>query len=192
MAKRASPQGRVTIRCERCEVEFSTQHNLANRTDSHRRRYCSRVCAIAAVTKAPKLTCLQCGTTVDRPKQAGGGHRNKQIYCSPACQHRSLDKGGTVHHSGYRYIHVDKQPVAEHRHVMQRVLGRALFADETVHHKDGDRLNNDPSNLELWSSRHPKGQRVDDKLAFAQDMINRYGANAVSRSEAIAGLMGCC
>lgn len=37
----------------------------------------------------------------------------------------------------------------EHRVVAEKVLGRALMPKEIVHHKDGDYLNNDPSNLEV-------------------------------------------
>jgi hypothetical protein len=37
----------------------------------------------------------------------------------------------------------------EHQVVMERVLGRTLAPGEVVHHKDRDRQNNDPSNLEL-------------------------------------------
>lgn len=47
--------------------------------------------------------------------------------------------------------------VLEHRLVMARKLGRALKRNETVHHKDGDRKNNHPDNLELWIGRQPKG-----------------------------------
>lgn len=41
--------------------------------------------------------------------------------------------------------------VRQHRLVMERVLGRYLTESEVVHHKDGDKANNHPSNLELFS-----------------------------------------
>src|SRR4030095_11407521 len=37
----------------------------------------------------------------------------------------------------------------EHRLVMERKLGRQLIPSELVHHKDENRSNNDPDNLEL-------------------------------------------
>jgi hypothetical protein len=61
-----------------------------------------------------------------------------------------------------------------HRYVMAQALGRRLLADETVHHRDGDRSNNALSNLELWSHGQPCGQRVREKLAWAREIIRRY------------------
>lgn len=42
--------------------------------------------------------------------------------------------------------------VAEHRKIMQDKIGRKLKRGEIIHHIDGDRLNNSPSNLYLCSS----------------------------------------
>ena len=57
---------------------------------------------------------------------------------------------------------------------MEQLLGRPLKKGENVHHKDGDRLNNDPSNLELWVKMQPPGQRVIDKVRFAIEVLLQY------------------
>ena len=68
-----------------------------------------------------------------------------------------------------------KEKVMEHRYVMECYLGRKLYQHENVHHKNGVRDDNRLENLELWSSYQPSGQRVEDKLAYAYEIIKLYG-----------------
>ena len=62
----------------------------------------------------------------------------------------------------------------EHRHVMERHLGRPLYPDERIHHINGDRADNRLENLELWSHAHPAGQRVADKVQWCREFLSRY------------------
>lgn len=39
----------------------------------------------------------------------------------------------------------------QHRVVAERMLGRPLFKGEIVHHKDGNKKNNDPANLAVMT-----------------------------------------
>ena len=49
----------------------------------------------------------------------------------------------------------------EHRVVAEEMLGRPLAPGEVVHHRDGDKLNNSPENLEVLPSQaaHVKQHR---------------------------------
>jgi hypothetical protein len=57
---------------------------------------------------------------------------------------------------------------------MEKHVGRPLLKEETVHHKNGITDDNRIENLELWASAHPYGQRVEDLLSFADEIIQRY------------------
>lgn len=56
--------------------------------------------------------------------------------------------------SGYIKLYLDDgKVVEEHRYIMVQFLQRELDYDEVVHHKDGNKRNNDISNLELVSRK---------------------------------------
>jgi hypothetical protein len=83
--------------------------------------------------------------------------------------------GWTVTPQGYLTRRIDGRNITQHRFVMEQHLGRALWPDENVHHINGDRQDNRIENLELWSKVQPAGQRVVDKVAYAREILARYG-----------------
>jgi len=99
-------------------------------------------------------------------------------------QNRKANWTGNEHidHNGYITIYAPKHPnttqkgyMGKHRFVMSEHLSRPLKDGETVHHKDGNRKNNKIENLELWTTNHPSGQKVSDKIDWAIKFLKEYG-----------------
>jgi len=77
--------------------------------------------------------------------------------------------------------HLGRGIVSEHRLVMESILGREMLPEENVHHLNGIRDDNRPENLELWSKSQPHGQRVEDKVAWAIELLKLYAPEQLSR-----------
>lgn len=94
---------------------------------------------------------------------------------------------GHINVYGYKIVFRKGHPnahgngkIAEHTLVMSEMLGRPLLPGENVHHKNGNRLDNRPENLELWSKVQPAGQRVEDKVIWAIDLLRLYKPEALA------------
>lgn len=91
--------------------------------------------------------------------------------------------GKTYHKSGYVMRRAPGHPrarakspyVFEHILAMEETMGRHLHPDESVHHLNGVKDDNRVENLELWVRPQPTGIRASDALAWAREMIARYG-----------------
>jgi len=124
-----------------------------------------------------------CGTHLTRRRKTGDVRSDIAV--------RRVSGTGYIHH-GYRVVPVpaeDRWLVygrtrdLEHRYVMAKMLGRPVTADESVHHRSGDRLDNRPENLELWTRFQPSGQRVADRLKAALDLVARYAPELLVGSD---------
>lgn len=82
---------------------------------------------------------------------------------------------GYVNKNGYRVVNYDGRSFLEHRLVMEQVIGRPLTDAERVHHRNGQRTDNRPENLELWVLNQCPGQRATDLVSWARQIITQYG-----------------
>src|ERR1700682_45731 len=97
--------------------------------------------------------------------------------------HKGWKGGRTIDKSGYVLVWNPDHPqanhagyVREHRLVAEEILGRFLTRDEVVHHKDGDRSNNDPENLQVFDSnadhlRHELTGRVPEWTELGRERL---------------------
>lgn len=121
-------------------------------------------CANCGIVRAiAKKGILKCSIAIYSQRWGHRGVRNPQIGST-----RKASNGYVEVWTGSRYE-------GEHRVVIEKQLGRKLIGIENVHHINGVRDDNRLENLELWSTSQPPGQRVEDKLAWAREIIELYG-----------------
>lgn len=107
------------------------------------------------------VICEACGTSLTVPFGQRG-----QRFCSNDCRlawlnarPRERASGMVARHltpkgyiRGWVWVDGEKRSVMEHRYVMEQTLGRRLEPNERVHHRNGDRADNRPENLELYAT----------------------------------------
>ena len=107
--------------------------------------------------------CFTCKQTFQpEPHNVKNGYGK---YCSQPCYWKSLRKSGHVNKDGYRIVSEQGNHYKEHRRIVEDFIGRKLDASEIIHHKDGNRLNNNISNLQIMSrSTHAKLEWKNGKM----------------------------
>lgn len=154
---------------------------------------CSRKCG--GVARAlPRGNCQRCGVPIVSKYLA-------RKFCSKRCQYAPVGCR-KVGYGGYIYIKVGNDYpgptknsgyVAEHRYIMEQQIGRLLLPREIVHHKNGQRDDNRPENLELWrikGKQDPAGVRASDyHCPGCRCSENGFGLADISKAQGVAGTL---
>ena len=115
-------------------------------------------------------------------------YRAFQTFCDKSRAPERRANLGTSAQRGYVTEYVPDHPFAtkqgmvlQHRLVMEQMIGRYLERRENVHHKNGNRKDNRPENLELWNITQPAGQRPEDKVAYALEILELYAPEKLAK-----------
>jgi len=91
--------------------------------------------------------------------------------------HPSWKGGKSSNKNGYISIRSKNKLKLEHRLIMEEFLGRELYDNERVHHKNGIKNDNRIENLELRTiTTHPCGQSIEDMKSFCVDYLKKYSS----------------
>ncbi len=153
-------------RCKKCKMDLSPEYR------SKRREY------IREYRRARKDSghygkCSNCDVNLGR----SDSKPNPSGLCKDCCRgelHPAFS-GGYSNYDGYIVYPVGNYgSTLRHRQVMEDMIGRQLYDDETVHHRNGVRDDNRPENLELWVGAPTRGIRSTDAVDWAKEIIRRY------------------
>lgn len=186
----------ITKPCDNCGKPITRQV-----WDFRAHAYCDHACYTSSANHAKStsehtkarfgdtevsLICPECATVFTRYRSQVVGR--KQTFCSTPCRSKYRREAGKkfLNQAGYVVVGVPAEhpgakkngkygQILEHRKVMQEILGRPLMGIENVHHINGVRDDNRPENLELWVKSQPAGQRAEDKVKWAREMLALYG-----------------
>lgn len=148
---RRAPDDERRCVCKNCNATFYLKPSKVGAA-----KFCSKACMVFAKGVHPR-PCVACGTQFTPRK-------NVVRFCSKKCEWAALKgpefnakmsresaahRGNMLRDRGAGISYRKRGGRHEHRAVAEEMLGRQLGFSDVVHHIDGDKRNNDPSNLQV-------------------------------------------
>ncbi len=150
----------ITKYCEVCGSPLA----LNTSRDIHRKRFCSKQCLVNGINPAQYVPPHSVET---REKMRQSKLDLLKTGWLPVGWRKYLPYR-RVGGRGYAFLGHKR----EHQVIIERLLGRSLKAEEVVHHRDGNKTNNDIYNLQVMTrSEHIKYHSQQRRLLYATTSI---------------------
>ena len=114
-------------------------------------------CGCGQPTSIAKRTRSSRGQIKGSPLRFINGHNSRLLSSEEQRRRCSFRKEDALRYTGSPFNYIKIKGRHMHRVVAEEVLGRPLTSKEIVHHKDGNKWNNQPENLEVMlQSEHAR------------------------------------
>ena len=154
-----------------CKTHYHRLHRTGSLEISRNPPDTHRICSVEGCTRAHKAKGL-CGTHYGYLKRYGSATPDLKQVGGQVKENLApvIGKDGYV----YVWDRARQKVLLQHRVIMELHIGRKLLRCENVHHINGKRNDNRLENLELWNTMQPAGQRVEDKIKWAKELLMLY------------------
>lgn len=162
--------------CNKCSEELSIDNFYKN--GKYFRSECKKCTIKKNIATTSTGHCVDCGSSIDKSNKrcrncyvahnmgSGEWRKNSNGYIS-----KQIRSGGKL----VKFL-------SQHRCIIEEHLGRPLYENENVHHKNGVKDDNRLENLELWVKSQPAGQRIEDVIEHAVYILKRYAPEYLKES----------
>lgn len=165
---------KVKLICWNCKKEFEL-NSCETRVKENRVHYCSLKCRDEAKRIGKVVKCKNCGKEFYTTRNELCSKKCAYEYKSKISNHKLYMENGYLvkFKNGYN----KKGNAKLHRLIMEEHLGRKLKSSEVIHHIDGNKLNNDISNLKVMTrGEHSKLHRKQD-LENGKELFKKLNTN---------------
>lgn len=141
-------------RCKGCNKKFVRRASGTNGV----RKFCRKSCSSSHARTGIKHRCSTCSADIVRVPSRIRTNKSGLFFCSSACMAiaQRIEGGDPrIHPNHYGTGRRNYKGIAFRNHPNECVdCGLAFLPLSVVHHKDGNRENNKPSNLEVVCQNH--------------------------------------